>query len=106
MPNIINIGADSKTVNDEIASIKQVRKITLSNSSWVDNKKRVNVDGIKATDTPLIALDLSAVTDVATKQTQKQEWGKIIDAQTRDGYIDFWCSEVPTVELKLIVKGV
>lgn len=106
MPNIINIGTDSKTVNDEIASIKQVRKITLTNTGWSENKKRVNVDGIKSTDTPLIALDLSAVTDLATKQKQKQEWAKIVDAQTLDNWIEFYCSEVPTVELKLIVKGV
>lgn len=84
----------------------QIRKIALPTSGWSANKTSIAVNDITSTDTPLITLDLSAVRDLETKKAQKQEWGKIIDAQTRDGYIDFWCSEIPTVELKLIVKGV
>lgn len=97
---------DLRNYETKFTGMLQIRKITLPTSGWSANKTSIAVNGITSTDTPLIALDLSAVSDVAEKQTQKQEWSKIIDAQTRDGYIDFWCSEVPTVELKLIVKGV
>ena len=98
----INLKAPQTAVD----ALKKVRNITLPTTGWSANKLAVAVSGITLNDTPLITLDLSAVSDLETKKAQKQEWGKIIDAQTRDGYIDFWCSEAITVELKLIVKGV
>lgn len=104
--NALTTQINLKAPQTAVDALKKVRNITLTTTGWSSNKLAVAVSGITLNDTPLITLDLSTVSDVAEKQAQKQEWGKIIDAQTRDGYIDFWCSEVPTVELKLIVKGV
>ena len=104
--NGVSSFTDLRKYQTKFTGLLQILNITLPTSGWSANKVSVAVANIKSTDTPLIALDLSAVSDLETKQAQKQEWGKIVDAQTRDGYIDFWCSEVPTVELKLIVKGV
>lgn len=104
--NALTTQINLKAPQTAVDALKKVRNITLTTTGWSSNKLAVAVSGITLNDTPLITLDLSTVSDLETKKAQKQEWGKIIDAQTRDGYIDFWCSEVPTVELKLIVKGV
>lgn len=97
-------------VNNIISQSSEVKQVTLGTMWRGDSTngytQSVSVDGITDNDTPLITLDLSDVIYLETKQAQKQEWGKIVDAQTRNGYIVFWCSEVTTVELKLIVKGV
>lgn len=104
--NTLTTQINAKAPQTAVDALKKVRNITLTTTGWSSNKLAVAVSGITLNDTPLITLDLSAVSDVAEKQTQKQEWSKIIDAQTRDGYIDFWCSEVPTISLNIIIKGV
>lgn len=97
-----NIAKESARI-DAIKAIKQTMLPT-GDLNWSSNKCRQYISGIKSTDTPLIGLNLASTLNVQDKQAIKEEWGKVIDAQSGDGYIDFYCSEAPTRAIPLIIK--
>lgn len=97
-----NIAKESARI-DAIKAIKQTMLPT-GDLNWSSNKCRQYISGVKSTDTPLIGLNLASTLNVQDKQAIKEEWGKVIDAQSGDGYIDFYCSEAPTRAIPLIIK--
>lgn len=118
----VTISAGTITVNDDshnhvISNIdnlqstlntyekKTVKKITLS-TTWSSNEQSIQISGVTANDSPIVSADLSGATSISDKQAILKEWNKVIDAQTRANYIDFYCSEATTRSITLIVKGV
>ncbi len=88
----------------EINDIKEAQEIILT-TSWSGKKQTVLVSGIKDTDRPIIYPKLSMIADDPQNDKINEEFNKIVNCDTKNGSIEFLCSEPTTISLTLIVKG-
>lgn len=100
---IQTINESISSTNTSIDTLKAVREVTLG-TTWSSNAQTVTVEGIKATDNPI--LDVKLTGDISNKQKLQSEWAKVIDAVTSEGSITFYASENTTTSLTVLVKGV
>lgn len=77
---------------------------TLSATGWSSNKQTVTVDGIKSTSNPVVDVKISS-TDISTIQNTLDEFAKIIHGTTADDSMTFYCTETPTIDLTIVIKG-
>lgn len=81
-----------------------VKFVSLPVSGWNSNTQTVTVDGITVSSNPTIDVQIesTAISDIKNAIT---EFAKIIYATTGDNSMTFYCSEVPTNDLTIILKG-
>lgn len=97
------VDAKVAPIQEYVDSAKKTQEITLG-TTWSDNTQTVSVTGIKATDRPMIVPKYTGSVD--EMQKQKDEWNKVIKADSGEGNITFTTSSDTTLSLTLIVKGV
>lgn len=100
---IQTINESINNTNTSIETLKTVREITLG-TTWSSNSQTVAVEGVKATDSPILEVKMTG--DINNKKKLQAEWSKIVDAVTSEGSITFYASENTTTSLTVLVKGV
>lgn len=96
---------DSLATNKVIAT----KPVTLG-TSWTQDTtngyytQTVTYSGITSKDNPTIDVVLSGTLE--EMQAQQDEWGKILKVETSANILKFYASEVTTVSLTVMVKGV
>lgn len=110
-------GAQSKVDNHAIqtATLSRLGHVnhavltaTLTAASWTGTtspySQSVAVNGILATDTPIIDIVMSGT--YSTDEARIEAWGYIYRAVTTSGYMVFYATEKPTVPLPIQIKVV
>lgn len=77
---------------------------TLSATGWSSNKQTVTVTGIKSTSNPVVDVKIDS-TNISTIQNTLDEFAKVIHGTTADNSMTFYCSEAPTIDLTILIKG-
>ena len=100
---------DTSTVLDMVQYAKtDTLTATLPYTSWTGSSapfsKAITVTGILSTDYPNFDVELSGT--YATDITRKDEWAKVYGWVTSTNTITFYATEVPSVDLPLIIKVV
>jgi len=93
------------TVNDALAKLVHTTAITLSASGWSDTApytQTVAVSGMTA------AMNIDyALSPTATSEAVAEAYGYISSVETANGNVIFRCnSDVPTVNIPIVLKGV
>lgn len=95
-------------INELVGQFYAVRPITLTVAGWQGAgpyTQRIDLADVKSSHSPLVYID-DAQTK-AERKVQLKQLNKHVDrVHSYDGYLLFECtSSVPTVDLKLVVKG-
>jgi hypothetical protein len=96
--------AATKQYVDSKTSIFNVTLDTSWSGSAAPYSNSVTVTGILATDTPIIDVVMSGT--YSTDEARIEAWGYIYRAVTANGYITFYATEKPSVELPIQIKVV
>lgn len=94
---------------EDIDKLKQLKPVTLG-TTWEQDTtngyytQTVALSGITSKDNPTIDVVLSGTLE--EMQAQQDEWGKILKVETSANILKFYASEVTTVSLTVMVKGV
>lgn len=100
---------DINATNGAINSIIKTTAVTIPSSGWSNSApytNTVSVSGITASDTPIIALNMSNNTTAANAKTIHKAWAYINAIVTGAGQITVYANTKPTVNLPIIIKGV
>ena len=90
-------------IQGKVDALTGTKEITLG-TVWDSNTQVVSVPEIKSTDMPIIVVKLEGEIEQMTEQ--RDEFSKILKAETSDGAITFTCTEPTTINLPLIVRGI
>ena len=90
------------------AATSKIYTTTLTSAGWSDTApytQTISIEGIKADDSPVVDIVLSA--DTTTAASELEAWGYISKIDTADGSITATCFEdKPTVDLNIQIKVV
>lgn len=90
-------------IQGKVDALTGVKEITLG-TVWGGNTQIVVVPEIRETDRPIITVKLDGEVEQMVKQ--RNEFSKILKAETTDGKITFTCTEPTEINLPLIVQGI
>ena len=101
---------DANATNGAIVELRSVKTATLSSSGWSSSApytQTVNVSGITADDSPIIALYITGSPSSPNVKNMAKSYGYIDRAVTGSGTITFYCyNKKPTVNITVSIKGV
>lgn len=93
---------------DNLGHVKHAVLTATLDTTWegeeVPYTKTITVNGIQATDTPIIDVVMSG--DYATDEQRIEAWGYIYRAVTGTNSITFYATEKPTIDLPIQIKVV
>lgn len=99
--------ADYATL-DNFGHVKHAVLTATLDTTWEGEEapytKTITVNGIQATDTPIIDVVMSG--DYATDEQRVEAWGYIYRAVTGTNSITFYATEKPTIDLPIQIKVV
>lgn len=112
-PYLFGSGLSTNTVNGvtsvNVSTIKQINLSAGSNWSEVESgfgyQQSQNISGILATSEPTIDIDLSSAESEEDVKNILNNWSYIYKATTANGSITFYATSIPTVALRVNVKG-
>lgn len=101
---------DANATNGAIVELRSVKTATLSSSGWSSSApytQTVNVSGITADDSPIVALYITGSPSSSNVKNMAKSYGYIDRAVTGNGTITFYCyNKKPTVNITVSIKGV
>ena len=101
---------DANATNGAIVELRNVKTATLSSSGWSSSApytQTVNVSGITADDSPIIALYITGSPSSSNVKNMAKSYGYIDRAVTGSEAITFYCyNKKPTVNITVSIKGV
>lgn len=76
-------------------------------SSSIPYTQTVNVEGILATDNPIVDIDMSNAMSEEDSALATEEWNLVRRIATNDGSVTMYCyDEIPTMDINIILKVV